>query len=149
MRARGLGTRVRRAGARAERDRAGSCLCHGLRRACLARRRIQGRARSAREPHASGSGRKDDTRVVDEDGVDRRKRGSDSPMMEAMPVRIASYRRLLLALGVVFAGSELLVTFAFRGGPLSQSIAALLFAPFFAPALGGAFVILAWARPGP
>jgi predicted membrane-bound spermidine synthase len=70
-------------------------------------------------------------------------------MMEAMPVRIATYRKLLVALGVVFAGSELLVSFAFRGGPLSQSIAALLFAPFFAPALAGAFVILAWARPGP
>jgi hypothetical protein len=69
--------------------------------------------------------------------------------MVTMPVRIATYRKLFIALGMVLVGAQFVASFAFRGGPLSQSTSGLLFAPFLAPAIGGAFVIHAWARPLP
>jgi spermidine synthase len=68
-------------------------------------------------------------------------------MMATMPARIATYRRALVALSVTFVASLLLGSAVLKTGTLSESLGGLLFSPFFAPAVGGAFVIHAWAEP--
>src|SRR5262249_12693046 len=151
LRARGVGPRVRRARAVESRNRAGAGVCRRIRRARVAIGRIQGGKRSPREGDASRGGRASAARRVRHDGVDRRGAGRErerpSSMMGTMPPRIATYRRLLLALGVTFALTELITWVALRGGPFSEeSLAGLFYSPFFAPAVGGAFVIHAFAR---
>ena len=69
-------------------------------------------------------------------------------MMVTMPVRVATYRKLVALLGAIFVGSQLVISLAF-GAPLSQWIGDLLFAPFRAdieraPPFALAFSELAW-----
>jgi len=59
----------------------------------------------------------------------------------------ALYKRLLLALALVFVASRLVVFFVLKGDTFDAwSITSIVYSPFLAPALAGAFVIQALVR---
>ena len=95
-----------------------------------------------------------DARMVGQDGVDRRPRertrSPASSMMATMRRSLATYRKVLGALGAIFVLTQLIVAFVFKTDPFAQwSLIGTIYSVFFAPALAGAFVIHAWARPRP